>query len=98
LLSDSDFEDVPVAHRIVVAVRERDCVTLLGAGLTDGEIGRRLALSEETVTKYLNAARRRNGFARRSQLIVAALRDGEIAADPEPPELTEQRVSDEDGA
>lgn len=58
--------------------RQRDCVRLLATGLTDRGIARVLSLSEETVTKYLNAARRRYGVARRSQLVAAALRDGII--------------------
>lgn len=58
--------------------RQRACIALLGAGLTDGGIARRLGLAEETVTKYLNAARRRYGVSRRSQLLAAALRDGVI--------------------
>lgn len=61
--------------------RQRECVALLAAGLTDRGIARRLALSEETVTKYLNAARRRYGLGRRAQLVAAALRDGEIGFD-----------------
>ncbi|URW75895.1 autoinducer binding domain-containing protein [Sphingomonas donggukensis] len=58
--------------------RQRACVALMAAGLTDRGIARRLSLSEETVTKYLNAARRRYGLARRTQLVAAALRDGVI--------------------
>lgn len=58
--------------------RQRQCVALLAAGLTDRGIARALSLSEETVTKYLNAARRRYGLARRAQLVAVALRDGQI--------------------
>lgn len=65
-----------------LSARQRECVALLATGLTDKAIAVRLQLSEETVTKYLNAARRRHGFHRRSQLIAAALLDGEIGIDP----------------
>ncbi len=58
--------------------RQRACVALMATGLTDRGIARRLTLSEETVTKYLNAARRRYGVARRTQLVALALRDGLI--------------------
>lgn len=69
------------AFPIRLSPRQRACVALIAAGLTDREIGRKLGLSEETVTKYLNAARRRNGLARRAQLVTAALRDGLIGYD-----------------
>lgn len=59
--------------------RQCDCVALMAQGKTDWEIGRILGLSEESVTKYLNAARRRFGVARRTQLALAALAAGEIA-------------------
>lgn len=66
---------------IRLSPRQRDCVALSAAGLTDRGIARRLSLSEETVTKYLNAARRRCGASRRAQLVAAALRDGLISFD-----------------
>lgn len=58
--------------------RQQACIALLATGLTDRGIARRLALSEETVTKYLNAARARYELATRTQLVAAALRDGVI--------------------
>lgn len=48
---------------------------------TDWEIGAILRLSEETVTAYLKAARRRLGVARRTQLAIAAVSYGLIAFD-----------------
>lgn len=59
--------------------RQRECIILVGQGKSDWEIGRILGLSEETVTQYLNTARRRYGVARRMQLVIAAVYDGQIA-------------------
>ncbi|HEU4961974.1 MAG TPA: LuxR family transcriptional regulator [Sphingomonas sp.] len=59
--------------------RQRECVLLVGQGKSDWEIGGILGLSEDTVTKYLNAARRRYGVVRRVQLVIAAIYDGQIA-------------------
>lgn len=61
--------------------RQRQCVALMAQGKTDWEIGFLLGLREDTVTKYLNAARARFGVARRTQLALAALSAGEIALD-----------------
>jgi LuxR family quorum-sensing system transcriptional regulator CciR len=58
--------------------RQRECLVLVANGKTDWEISRILGLSEETVTKYLNAARRRYDVATRAQLVSAALYDGQI--------------------
>jgi LuxR family transcriptional regulator, quorum-sensing system regulator CciR len=59
--------------------RQRECVVLVGHGKTDWEISTILGLREDTVTKYLNAARERYGVARRMQLVVAAIYDGQIS-------------------
>lgn len=61
--------------------RQRECVVLMAQGKSDWEIARILELSEETVTKYLNAARSRFDVARRTQLAIMALHDGEIGFD-----------------
>jgi len=58
--------------------RQRECLVLVAKGKTDWEIGRILGLSEETVTKYLNAARARYNVMTRAQLVTAALFDGQI--------------------
>ncbi|MBY8823263.1 LuxR family transcriptional regulator [Sphingomonas colocasiae] len=78
------------AHRLLgvrwsrprLTARQRQCVALVSQGKTDWEIGVILGLSEETVGKYLDAARMRFGVARRTQLVAAALVAGEIGADP----------------
>lgn len=61
--------------------RQRECVLLVAQGKTDWEIARILDLSEETVTKYLNAARARFDVSRRTQLAIVALHEGEIGFD-----------------
>lgn len=71
----------PDAWRARLTPRQRECVALMAQGKTDWEIGRILGLSEESVTKYLNAARRRFGVARRTQLALAAIACGEIPLD-----------------
>lgn len=67
-----------VAHVPPLSRRQREVVRLMAAGLPDQGIAREMDLSEETVTKYANAARRRYGLARRTQLVAAALHYGEI--------------------
>lgn len=61
--------------------RQREVVRLMATGLTDRGIAREMDLSEETVTKYANAAWRRYRLARRTQLVAAALHHGEIGFD-----------------
>lgn len=58
--------------------KQRDCVVLAGQGKSDSVIAQLLGLSENTVTNYLAAARDRYGVATRTQLVTAALADGEI--------------------
>lgn len=60
--------------------RQRECTELMMLGKTDWEIGRILGISEDTVTKYLDAARQRYGVMRRTQLAVAGLLEEEIKA------------------
>lgn len=58
--------------------KQRDCVVLAGQGKSDNVIAQLLGLSENTVTNYLAAARDHYGVATRTQLVTAALADGEI--------------------
>lgn len=59
--------------------RQRDCVELVAQGKTDWEIGRILDLKEDSVTKVVDSARRRYDAANRTDLVVAALFDGQIS-------------------
>ena len=59
--------------------RQQDCLELVAQGKTDWEIGKILGLKEDSVTKVINAARRRYDVANRTELVVAALFDGQIS-------------------
>lgn len=59
--------------------RQVECLLLIARGKTDWEIGAILGLAEDTVGKYVEAARDRYGVSRRSQLVVRALYDGHFS-------------------
>lgn len=67
--------------------RERDVLALVGAGLSNGEIGARLFLVEGTVKAYVSSALARLGVRNRVQAAVLAHEAGLVAeagADPGP--------------
>lgn len=66
-------------HAVVLTPRQRECVELVAQGKTDWAIGRILGLQEDSVTKTINAARQRYNVANRTELVVAALFDGQIS-------------------
>ena len=68
-------------NRPQLTPRQQECVALMAQGKSDWEIGAIMGLSEETVTKYLNAARLRFGVARRTQLALAAVSHGQLSLD-----------------
>ena len=49
--------------------RERDCISLLRAGMTDAEIGRALGIGKTTVTTHLENARRKVNARSRTHLV-----------------------------
>lgn len=59
--------------------RQLECVLLVGRGKSDWEIGRILGISEETVKHHLKQAREHYDVARRVQLVMRAVHDGQIA-------------------
>jgi DNA-binding CsgD family transcriptional regulator len=59
--------------------RQIDCLRLIAAGKTEWEIGKILGLSPSTVHEYVEGARRRYGVKTRSQLVLAAARDGYVS-------------------
>jgi len=62
-----------------LTARQLDCVTLVAIGKTDWEIGRILGISESTAHEHIEAARKRYGVAKRTQLVIRALFDGQIS-------------------
>ncbi|HVV29191.1 MAG TPA: helix-turn-helix transcriptional regulator [Rhizomicrobium sp.] len=60
--------------------RQRDCVVLVARGKSDWEIGRLLGISECTVHKHVEDAKRRFGVSTRIQLVVQALFDADAVA------------------
>jgi DNA-binding NarL/FixJ family response regulator len=63
---------VDVARVRAMSPRERDVLALLGEGLSNADIGRRLHLSPATVKDYVSAVLNRLGVANRVQAAVLA--------------------------
>lgn len=58
--------------------RQLQCTILVGRGLCEGEIGRRLGISRETVKRHLKDARLAYGVTKSIELVTLALRDDRI--------------------
>lgn len=74
LLDPNELAKVPIA----LSPRMIDCVDLVAQGKSDWEIGQILGLSQDTVHEYVEAARRRYGVRRRTQLVLRAVHDGHL--------------------
>jgi LuxR family quorum-sensing system transcriptional regulator CciR len=61
--------------------RQLDCLVLAARGKSNWVAGQLLGLSEGTVHKYLEAAKQRYGVSTRTELVVRALYDGQLAFD-----------------
>ena len=61
--------------------RPRDCVALVGQGLSNKEIARALSLAPRTVDGYLTNARRLFNAHDRDELVAAAILAGEVGID-----------------
>jgi LuxR family transcriptional regulator, quorum-sensing system regulator CciR len=72
-LSMSRQDKMPVLTR-----RQLDCVTLIAQGKTDWEASQILGLAQNTVHEHIETARKRYRVAKRTQLVVRALFDGQI--------------------
>ena len=59
--------------------RQRDCVVLVAQGKSDWEIGQVLGISESTVHKHIEDAKRRFGVSTRVQLVVRSLFDARLS-------------------
>ena len=59
--------------------RQRDCVMLVAQGKSDWEIGALLGISDSTVHKHIEDAKRRFGVSTRIQLVVRSLFDARFS-------------------
>ncbi|MCX4835670.1 response regulator transcription factor [Streptomyces sp. NBC_00006] len=70
----TDAAGAPVAEGVELTDRERDILALVGEGLTNRQIGRRLFLSEKTVKNNISRLLAKLGVERRIQAAVIATR------------------------
>lgn len=77
---DADDSDSPQQYhfRNPLSAREREVLSWLSSGLRTARIAERLGLSEVTVNKHLQSARRKLRARTREQALVIAVRDGLI--------------------
>jgi LuxR family quorum-sensing system transcriptional regulator CciR len=68
-----------VPHGPQLTPRQRDCVVLVAQGKSDWEIGQVLGISESTVHKHIEDAKRRFGVSTRVQLVVRSLFDARLS-------------------
>ena len=59
--------------------RQRDCVVLVAQGKSDWEVGQLLGISESTVHKHIEDAKRRFAVSTRIQLVVRSLFDARLS-------------------
>lgn len=62
----------------ILSPRERQCLELVARGKSDWDISQLLRISEHTVHKHVEAAKRRLGVSTRMQAVVWAVQRGEI--------------------
>ncbi|GFE79194.1 hypothetical protein GCM10011487_11940 [Steroidobacter agaridevorans] len=62
-----------------LSLRERQCLELVAEGKSDWAIGQILRISEHTVHRYIESAKRRLGVATRVQAIICALQGRQIS-------------------
>ncbi len=67
---------LPAAVRL--STRQLECIELAAKGKTDWEIAQILAISPETVKKYMETARRKYGVRKRIQLVLRTIYDGQL--------------------
>lgn len=82
LRSHEVAEHPPLPARTNLTRRERQCLELAAAGKSDWAISRILGLSEHTVHRHIELARRRLGVATRIQAIIRALQLRQISINP----------------
>ncbi len=69
----------PVLTGPQLTPRQRDCVALVAQGKSDWEVGQLLGISESTVHKHIEDAKRRFGVSTRIQLVVRSLADAKLS-------------------
>ena len=62
-----------------LSTRQLDCLVLVAQGKSDTDTGQLLGISNQTVHQHIEAAKHRYGVATRTQLIVHALFDSQLA-------------------
>lgn len=70
--------EVARVGRPILSARERQCLELVAHGKSDWDISHLLHISEHTVHKHVEAAKRRLGVSTRMQAVVWAVQRGEI--------------------
>ena len=86
--------DVPRVGRLTL--RERQLITIVGQGSSNGEIAERLRISEATVRNHLTSIFRKLELHSRFELVMYALRQGLIKAPisrPRPASATTRRTT-----
>lgn len=70
----------PVEGRVLAQLTQRqlECVVLAAKGKSNWVVGELLGLSQQTVHKYLENAKKRYGVSSRTELVVRALFDGQL--------------------
>lgn len=66
-------------HQISLSERERQCLELVAQGKSDWIIGQLLNISEHTVHRYIETAKRRLGVSTRVQAILRAIDESQIS-------------------
>ncbi|WP_169807642.1 response regulator transcription factor [Herbidospora mongoliensis] len=74
----------------VVTPHQRRVLELVAAGLTNGQIGDRLCISESTVRFHIQKLKRTLAVSSRTALVVKAMQDGTIPPAPEDGEIAAQ--------
>lgn len=80
--SNETVADSPLLPGTNLTRRERQCLELAAAGKSDWAISRILGLSEHTVHRHIELARKRLGVATRVQAIIRALQLRQISINP----------------
>ena len=72
-----------------LTTREQEVLELIAAGWSNGQIGKRLSVSESTVKFHVTAIFNKLGVNRRTEAVAAAIKGGILSLDsqPDPPAL-----------